>query len=109
MSGGTGGCGWIAAFFKAPGVRVTVLVIEILLDPVYKTRILAPLCKRTHQGNLDPGLGNGMCPPSKEKGSASEIENGKKLTNGSEGFKVTAPSGKPTWEGFGVGNVGPHL
>ena len=70
MSGWTGGRGWIAAFFKAPGVRVTVLVIRILLDPVYKTIILAPLCMHTHQGNPDPGLGNGMCPPGQEKGPA---------------------------------------
>ena len=70
MSSGTGGRGWIAAFFKAPGVRVTVLEIRILLDPVFQTRILAPWCKHIHQGNPDPGLGNGIYPPVKKKGSA---------------------------------------
>jgi len=33
--------------------------------PLQSTRCQGhrPLCKHTHQGNLDPGLGNGMCPP----------------------------------------------
>ena len=90
MSSRTGCRGWITALPKAPGVRVTILVVDF--DSVQKTRLLllAPLYKRNHLGNLDCGLGNDRYPPQKDQ---HENCHGKKLTKESQEVEAAEPAG----------------
>ena len=88
MSSRTGCQGWITALLKAPGVRVTILVVDF--NTVQKTRLLllAPLYKRNHLGNLDRGLGNDRYPPQKDENC-----HGKKLTKESQELEAAVPAG----------------